>query len=352
MDGFEASEGVIIIAATNRPDVLDPAILRPGRFDRRITVPNPDLKGRVGILQVHTRKVPLSDDVELERIARGTPGFSGADLENLVNEAALLAARQDKDSVTMSDFEMAKDKVSMGTERRSAVISDHEKKVTAWHEAGHALVGWLTPGHNPVNKITIIPRGQALGITQYLPTEDRFTQSKEELLAQIASLLGGRIAEEIKFGTITNGASSDLRRVSQIARAMITDWGMSEKLGALAYGERERGAFIGSGSRRKNYSERTSREIDAEVKKLVKAQFDYAKKLLEDNRDKLDRIAEAALERETLDHNELEACVEGRELPPRAQIIIPRYADKAAKAKEKRKTSIFQPRPREVPTGG
>jgi len=351
MDGFEASEGVIIIAATNRPDVLDPAILRPGRFDRRITVPQPDLRGRTGILQGHTRKVPLGDDVDLERIGRGTPGFSGADLENLVNEAALLAARQDKDSVSMTDFEMAKDKVSMGAERRSAVISEHEKKVTAWHEAGHALVGWLTPGHNPVNKITIIPRGQALGLTQYLPTEDRFTQSKEEVLAQIASLLGGRIAEELKFGQITNGASSDLRRVSQLARAMVTDWGMSDKLGPLAYGERERGGFIGSGSRRKNYSERTAREIDAEVKKLVKQQFDYAKKLLEDNRDKLDRIAEAALERETLDHTELEACVEGRELPVRERVVIPRYSEKAAKAKEKRKASIFQPRPREVPTG-
>ena len=352
MDGFEASEGVIIVAATNRPDVLDPAILRPGRFDRRITVANPDLKGRTGILQVHTRKVPLGDDVELERIARGTPGFSGADLENLVNEAALLAARQDKDSVTMSDFEMAKDKVSMGTERRSAVISDHEKKVTAWHEAGHALVGWLTPGHNPVNKITIIPRGQALGITQYLPTEDRFTQSKEELMAQIASLLGGRIAEELKFGQITNGASSDLRRVGQIARAMITDWGMSEKLGALSFGERQPGSMMGGGGRRKNYSERTAREIDAEVKKLVNTQFNYAKKLLEDNRDKLDRIAEAALDRETLDHLELEACIEGRPLPDREKIILPRYADKTAKAKEKRKTSIFQPRPRDVPSAG
>ncbi len=214
MDGFEANEGVIIIAATNRPDVLDPAILRPGRFDRRITVPAPDLRGRTGILQVHTRKVPLGDDVELERIARGTPGFSGADLENIVNEAALLAARQDKDAVTMADFEMAKDKVSMGAERRSAVISDHQKKVTAWHEAGHALVGWLTPGHDPVNKVTIIPRGQALGVTMYLPVEDRVGYSREEALARIASALGGRIAEELKFGTITSGASSDLQAVA------------------------------------------------------------------------------------------------------------------------------------------
>ncbi len=352
MDGFEASEGVIIVAATNRPDVLDPAILRPGRFDRRIMVANPDLRGRTGILGVHTRKVPLADDVDLEVIGRGTPGFSGADLENLVNEAALLAARQDKDSVSMADFEMAKDKVSMGAERRSAVISEHEKNVTAWHEAGHALVGWLTPGHNPVNKITIIPRGAALGLTQYLPIEDRFTQSKEEVLAQIASLLGGRLAEELKFSTMTNGASSDLSRVTKLARMMVTEWGMSEKLGPMAFGERERGGFMGSGGRRKNYSERTSREIDSEVRKIVRTQYDYAKKLLEDNRAALDRIAEAALDRETLDRTELAALIEGRELPPRVRIILPRYSDKAAKAKEKRKTSIFQPRPREIPQGG
>ena len=351
MDGFEANEGVIIVAATNRPDVLDPAILRPGRFDRRIMVPQPDLKGRVGILQVHTRKVPLGDDVELERIGRGTPGFSGADLENIVNEAALLAARQDKDAVTMADFEMAKDKVSMGAERRSAVISEHQKQVTAWHEAGHALVGWLTPGHDPVNKITIIPRGQALGVTMYLPIEDRVGYTKEEALAKIAAALGGRIAEQLKFGTITSGAASDLQAVSAIARKMVTEWGMSEHLGTLSYSDEPRGGFMG-GMGRKRYSERTSRLIDAEVKKLVKTQFEYAKKLLEDNRDKLDRIAEAALERETLDHVELEACIEGRELPVREKIVIPRYADKAAKAKEKRKTSIFQPRPREVPTGG
>jgi cell division protease FtsH len=351
MDGFEANEGVIIVAATNRPDVLDPAILRPGRFDRRITVPQPDLRGRVGILQVHTRKVPLGDDVELERIGRGTPGFSGADLENIVNEAALLAARQDKDAVTMADFEMAKDKVSMGAERRSAVISEHQKKVTAWHEAGHALVGWMTPGHDPVNKITIIPRGQALGVTMYLPIEDRVGYTKEEALAKIASALGGRIAEELKFGTITSGAASDLQAVSAIARKMVTEWGMSEALGSLSYSDEPRGGFMG-GMGRKRYSERTSRQIDSEVKKLVKAQYAYAKKLIEDNREKLDRIAEAALERETLDHHELEACIEGRELPVREKIVIPRYSDKSAKAKEKRKTSIFQPRPREVPTGG
>jgi cell division protease FtsH len=353
MDGFEASEGVIIIAATNRPDVLDPAILRPGRFDRRIVVPRPDLNGRLGILQVHTRKVPLADDVDLELIARGTPGFSGADLENLVNEAALLAARQDKDFVSMSDFEMAKDKVLMGSERRSMVISEKEKRTTAWHEAGHTLVGLLVPNHDPITKVSIIPRGQSLGVTMSLPKEDRLSTSKDWVLDRIAMMMGGRVAEEVKFGQITTGAANDIQKATQLARAMVTEWGMSEKLGPLSYGEREDPIFyLGPSLRNKDYSEQTAQEIDAEVRRIVSEQYARAKELIESHLDKLDAIAEALLERETIDSAEIEAIMAGRPLPPRQKIVIPRYSEKAAKAKEKRKASIFQPRPREVPTGG
>ena len=351
MDGFEASEGVIIIAATNRPDVLDPAILRPGRFDRRITVPRPDLNGRLGILNVHTKKTPLADDVDLELIARGTPGFSGADIENLVNEAALLAARQDKDFVSMSDFEMAKDKVLMGSERRSMVISEKEKKTTAWHEAGHTLIGLLVPNHDPITKVSIIPRGQALGITMSLPKEDRLSTSKEWVLDRIAMILGGRIAEEVKFGQVTTGASNDFQKATQLARAMVTEWGMSEKLGPMAYGEREDAMFtMGPSSRNKDYSEQTAQEIDAEVRRIITEQYERAKRLVQDNMDKLDQISEALLERETIDTAEIEAIMAGLPLPPRQKIVIPRYSEKAQKAKQQRKTSIFQPRPREVPS--
>ncbi|AKF07605.1 ATP-dependent zinc metalloprotease FtsH [Sandaracinus amylolyticus] len=351
MDGFEASEGVIIVAATNRPDVLDPAILRPGRFDRRITVPRPDLNGRLGILQVHTKKTPVADDVDLDLIARGTPGFSGADLENLVNEAALLAARQDKDFVSMSDFEMAKDKVLMGSERRSMVISEKEKKTTAWHEAGHTLVGLLVPNHDPITKVSIIPRGQALGITMSLPKEDRLSTSKEWVLDRIAMILGGRIAEEVKFGQITTGASNDFQKATQLARAMVTEWGMSERLGPLAYGEREDAMFhMGPSFRNKDYSEQTAQEIDAEVRRIITEQYDRAKRLVQENIDKLDLISDALLERETIDSTEIEAIMAGQPLPPRQKIVIPRYSEKAQKAKQQRKTSIFQPRPREVPS--
>jgi len=351
MDGFESSDGVIIIAATNRPDVLDPAILRPGRFDRRIIVPRPDLNGRAGILQVHTRKVPLASDVDLEIIARGTPGFSGADLENLVNEAALLAARQDKDFVSMSDFEMAKDKVLMGSERRSMVISDREKKTTAYHEAGHALVGTLVPNHDPIHKVTIIPRGPALGVTMSLPEEDRLSVSKTWLLDQIAMMLGGRIAEEVVFGQLTTGASDDFKKATQRARSMVTEWGMSEKMGPLAYVEKEESGFLGA-THHKEYSEQVAKEIDDEVRRIILEQYARARKLLEENRDKLEAIANALLERETIGRPEIEAIIEGRPLPPPERVVIPSYADKRRDEQEKRKGSIFQPRPREVPSAG
>ena len=353
MDGFEANEGVIIIAATNRADVLDSALLRPGRFDRRINVPRPDINGRIGILNVHTKKTPLAEDVDLEVIARGTPGMSGADLENLVNEAALLAARQDKDSLSMSDFEMAKDKVRMGTERRSMFMPEKEKRSTAWHEAGHALIGMLLPHLDPVHKVTIIPRGAALGLTMSLPREDVLGHSRDQIESMIALALGGRIAEEIKFGEKTTGAGNDLQKVTRLARAMVTELGMSDKLGPLVYGERDDEMFsMGPSIRQKEYSEQTAREIDDEVRRIVTVQYDRARKAIEENVDKLDAIATALLERETIDAEELQAIMEGRELPTRQRIIIPKYSEKAAKAKEKRKASIFQPRPREVPTGG
>ena len=352
MDGFESNEGVIIIAATNRPDVLDPAILRPGRFDRRIMVPRPDLKGRVGIIAVHTRKTPCTADVDLEVIARGTPGFSGADLENLVNEAALLAARQDKDALSMSDFEMAKDKVIMGAERRSKVISDQDRRMTAYHEAGHTLVGWLLPDTDPVHKVTIIPRGPAGGLTAFLPEKDQDYVAKEWALSRIAVALGGRLAEELVFGRLTSGAQSDYRQVSNIARTMVTAWGMSDKLGPLAFVENEDNNFLGMGMRNREYSEQTAQEIDSEVRRIVTEQYARARAVMEANRDKLDALANALLERETLDREEVAAIVEGRPLPPRQRIVIPTYADKHKQQKEKRPSAaIFQPRPREVPSG-
>ncbi len=351
MDGFESTDGVIIVAATNRPDVLDPAILRPGRFDRRIIVARPDLGGRLGILQVHTRKVPLHDDVELEIIARGCPGFSGADLENLVNEAALLAARQDKDFVSMQDFEMAKDKVLMGSERRSMVISEKEKKTTAYHEAGHTLVANLLPNHDPIHKVSIIPRGPALGVTMSLPSEERLSYSAAWVRDRIAMALGGRIAEELKFGQLTTGASDDFKKATQLARSMVTEWGMSEKLGPLAYVEKEDSGFLGS-NHHKDYSEETAKEIDDEVRTIIREQYARARSLLEANRDKLEAIAEALLERETLDREEIEAVMGGGPLPPNRHIIVPSYAEKRRDQKDKKKGSIFQPRPREVPTPG
>ncbi|MCS6856732.1 MAG: ATP-dependent zinc metalloprotease FtsH [Sandaracinaceae bacterium] len=352
MDGFESTDGVIIIAATNRPDVLDPALLRPGRFDRRIVVPRPDVNGRLAILQVHTRKVPLADDVDLEVIARSTPGMSGADLENLVNEAALIAARQDKDCVSMIDFELAKDKVRMGTERRSMIIPEKERRTTAYHEAGHALVGWLLPHHDPIHKVTIIPRGPALGLTYVLPKEDVLGRTKEQLEAMIAMALGGRVAEEIKFGEKTSGAANDLQRAAQIARAMITQLGMSDRFGPVVFSDREEDLFgMGPSFRHREYSEQTAREIDEEVRRIVHVQYERAKQLILENIDKLEAIALALLERETLDAEELRAIMDGRELPPRKRVVIPRYSEKANKAKERKKTSIFQPRPRELPSG-
>ena len=354
MDGFESSDGVIIIAATNRPDVLDPAILRPGRFDRRIVVPRPDLKGRVGILHVHTKKVPLAPDVDLEIVARGAPGFSGADLENLVNEAALLAARLDKDFVSMRDFEMAKDKVLMGSERRSMVISEKEKRTTAWHEAGHTLVGKLLPNHDPIHKVSIIPRGPALGVTVSLPEEDRLNASREWILDRICMALGGRIAEELKFGQLTTGASNDIRQATKLARAMVTDYGMSEKMGPLAYGEKDESAMFqfGPAAKHNDYSEVTAREIDAEVRLIIGDQYKRAHALLEANMEKLGVLAEALLDRETLGAPEIDAVMEGRALPPRERIVIPTYAEKAKQKKDARdaaKGSIFQPPAREVP---
>jgi cell division protease FtsH len=354
MDGFESNDGVIIIAATNRPDVLDPAILRPGRFDRRITVPRPDVRGREEILRVHTKRTPLSPDVDLEVIARGTPGFSGADLENLVNEAALLAARQDKDALNMADFELAKDKVYMGTERRSMVISDDEKKTTAVHEAGHTLISVLINHHDPVHKVTIIPRGPALGVTWYLPKDDRHNLSKEQAESSIAVALGGRIAEEIVFGRMTTGAGNDIEKATEIARKMACEWGMSEKLGPLAYGKKEESIFLGRdyAQRTQDYSEQTAQEIDQEVRAIVQRQYVRVKEFLTRDSDTLRRLADLLIERETLDSEEIAAVLEGRELPKRDRVIIPTYAEKDKASKEKRRVaSIFGGPPKPATSG-
>jgi len=354
MDGFESNEGVIIIAATNRPDVLDPAILRPGRFDRRITVPRPDVRGREEILRVHAKRTPLSPDVDLELIARGTPGFSGADLENLVNEAALLAARQDKDAIKMIDFELAKDKVYMGTERRSMVISDEEKRTTAVHEAGHTLISVLITHHDPVHKVTIIPRGPALGVTWYLPKDDRHNLSKEQAESSIAVALGGRIAEEIIFGQMTTGAGNDIEKATEIARKMVCEWGMSEKLGPLAYGKKEESIFLGRdyGQRTQDYSEQTAQEIDQEVRAIVQRQYVKVKDHLSRSRENLQKLADLLIERETLDAEEIHAVLEGREIPKRERVIIPTYAEKDKATKEKRRVaSIFGGPPKPATSG-
>jgi len=310
MDGFESNEGVILIAATNRPDVLDPALLRPGRFDRQVVVPRPDVRGRHKILTVHARKVPVADNVDLEVIARGTPGFSGADLANLVNEAALLAARENKDKVDRSDFEAAKDKVMMGAERRSMVITEEEKKVTAYHEAGHALVGLLEPGSDPVHKVSIIPRGRALGVTMYLPEEDKYNETAKGLHVRIRTLLGGRIAEEHVFESVTSGASNDLERATAIARKMVCEWGMSTKLGPLTFGEKEGEIFLGRDMGHvKNYSEATAVTIDEEITRIVTENYAATSKLIQNNIEALKRVAEALLERETIDGDELKELV-------------------------------------------
>jgi len=306
MDGFETNEGVILIAATNRPDVLDPALLRPGRFDRQVVVARPDVKGREEILKVHARRIPLAPDVALMVLARGTSGFSGADLANLVNEAALLAARQDKKTVEMIDFENAKDKVLMGVERRSIIIPDAEKRTTAYHEGGHALVAYLLPGADPLHKVTIIPRGRALGLTMQLPTDDRYSYSKEFLVNQITILLGGRAAEEIVFQQQTTGAGNDLEKATEMARKMVCEWGMSEKMGPLTFGKAEEHVFLGREvSRPKDYSEETAVIIDSEIKRIVTDSASRAKHLLDSNLEKLHALARALLERETLDGEEI-----------------------------------------------
>jgi cell division protease FtsH len=316
MDGFESNEGVIIIAATNRPDVLDPAILRPGRFDRRITVPRPDVRGREEILRVHAKRTPLSPDVDLETLARGTPGFSGADLENLVNEAALLAARQDKDALSMGDFELAKDKVYMGTERRSMVISDDEKRTTAVHEGGHTLISVLINHHDPVHKVSIIPRGPALGVTWYLPKDDRHNLSKVQAESSIAVALGGRIAEEIVFGQMTTGAGNDIERATDLARKMVCEYGMS-RLGPLTFGKKEEQIFLGREiAQHRDFSEETARQIDGEVRSLVDDAYKGAWEILNNNQPVMHRLAAALLERETLDAAEIRAIIDGKELPP------------------------------------
>ncbi len=310
MDGFEGNEGIIILAATNRPDVLDPALLRPGRFDRQIVVPIPDVKGRLEILKVHTRKIPLADNVPLEKIARGTPGFTGADLSNLVNEAALIAARKSKDKVDLSDFEFAKDKVLMGVERKSMVISDTEKKNTAYHEAGHALVAKLSPGTDPIHKVSIIPRGRALGVTQQLPLGDRYTYTKEYLLNTLRILLGGRAAEEIALNHMTTGAGNDLERATDLARRMVTEWGMSEKLGPLTFGKKDEQIFLGREiARHKDYSDKTSEDIDNEIKRIVTEAYENTKKLLINNYDLLDKLAKTLLEKETIDGADIDALI-------------------------------------------
>lgn len=312
MDGFESNEGVIIISATNRPDVLDPALLRPGRFDRQVIVNNPDVKGREGILKVHVRKKPLSEDVDLSVIARGTPGFSGADLANLVNEAALLAASRGKDKIDMEDFDEAKDKVLLGKERRSLIISPEEKKITAYHEGGHALVAKFLPDADPVHKVTIIPRGRALGLTQQLPIDDRHTYKKEYLLTQISILMGGRVAEEVVLGSITTGAGNDIERATVLARKMVCEWGMS-KLGPLAYGEKDEQIFLGKELvRHKDFSEKTSVEIDEEIKSIVLSCYNKTKEIIEENIDKLHALANALLEKETLSAEEIDEIVFGK----------------------------------------
>ena len=307
MDGFDTTEGVILVAATNRPDVLDPALLRPGRFDRQVVVNRPDLKGRSEILKVHTKKVPIATNVELDKIARGTPGFSGADLENLVNEAALWAARQNKKEVENIDFEMAKDKVMMGAERKSMMLTEEEKRVTAYHEAGHALMAKMLPGTDPVHKVTIIPRGRALGVTMQLPTDDRHNYSKEFLYNTLAILMGGRVAEELVFKHVTTGAGNDLERATDLARKMVCEWGMSEKLGPLTFGQKEDSVFLGRDfATKRDVSDQVALEIDLEIKRFVTENYERAKRVLTEQMTSLKALAEALLEKEVLDAPEID----------------------------------------------
>ncbi len=319
MDGFEGNEGIILIAATNRPDVLDQALLRPGRFDRQVVVPLPDLKGREQILKVHMRKVPIGDDADPRVIARGTPGFSGADLANLVNEAALFAARQDSKTVRQMHFELAKDKIMMGAERKSMVMSEDDKRLTAYHEAGHAIVGRIVPEHDPVYKVTIIPRGRALGVTMFLPEEDKYSMTNQQLRSQLASLFGGRVAEELVYGkdNVTTGASNDIERASAIARNMVTKWGLSDSMGPLAYGENEDEVFLGrSVTQHKHISDETHRQLDQEVRRIIDEAYATARKILEEHRDRLEMMAEALMRYETIDVKQIDQIMEGREPDP------------------------------------
>jgi cell division protease FtsH len=317
MDGFEGTAGVIVIAATNRPDVLDPALLRPGRFDRQVVVPLPDIRGREQILMVHMRKVPIAPDVRADILARGTPGMSGADLANLVNEAALFAARGNKRLVDMDDFERAKDKIIMGAERKSIVMPEHERRNTAYHESGHAVVAKLLPKTDPVHKVTIIPRGRALGVTMQLPTEDRYSMDREGLLQNISVLFGGRIAEEVFMGQMTTGASNDFERATEMARRMVTQWGMSDALGPMVYGENEGEVFLGrSVTTHKNVSETTMQKVDAEIRRIIDEQYALARRLIEENRDKIEIMAKALLEWETIDADQINDIMEGK--PPRS----------------------------------
>jgi cell division protease FtsH len=331
MDGFETNEGVILIAATNRPDVLDPALLRAGRFDRRVVVPRPDVKGREGILKVHTRRLPLADDVEISILARGTPGFAGADLENLVNEAALLAARQNKERVSMIDFELAKDKVMMGSERKSMIISMEERRNTAYHEAGHALVAELTPGADPVHKVTIIPRGMALGVTQQLPIDERHTYTKEFVVTRLKTLFGGRAAEELVLGHTTTGARDDLEKATALARSMVCEWGMSDRLGPMTLGKKEEQIFLGRDfTQVQDYSEQTAVEIDEEVRRIIREAYEEARGLLAGSIDLLHKVAALLLEREVLDGAEIKEIVRAHHQNPGAAPLSAAGADNRA----------------------
>ncbi len=355
MDGFESNDGVILIAATNRPDVLDPALLRPGRFDRRVVVSRPDVRGREGILQVHTRKIPLAEDVDLSVLARATPGFSGADLANLVNEAALAAARHNQKFVSMKDFESSKDKVLMGAERKSLIITDEEKKVTAFHEAGHALLASLVTHADPIHKVTIIPRGMALGVTQQLPTEERHNWTKEQLEARIAVCMGGRIAEETTFSQITTGAQNDIEQATEMARKMVCEWGMSEALGPLTYGKKEEAIFLGKEfNRHQDYSEATALKIDAEIKRIVSEQYDRATRILTENRRALDAVAAALLEHEVLDAPQLKQLIAGEPLTvkpaPQPALPAPAPPPRVQRTEDERPGLVPPPVPHPKPT--
>lgn len=352
MDGFESNEGVILIAATNRPDVLDPALLRPGRIDREVVVTLPDIKGREGIIKVHTRRIPFAKDVDISILARGTPGMSGAQLANLVNEAALNAARFDRKSVAMADFEEAKDKVLMGKERKSMIMSDEEKRNTAYHEAGHALAAHLLPDTDPLHKVTIIPRGRALGVTTQLPAEDKYSYTREYMEASLTILLAGRVAEELVLGSCTTGASNDLERVTERARKMVCEWGMSEEIGPLSYGKKEEQIFLGREiAQHQDYSENTAMQIDKEVKKVVLAAYAEAKELLEENRDALILVAEALLEYETLDGNEVTAVIKGEKIHREPEVEPPDAPEPEQEEKEQEKSlpSLVNPDERPAP---